>query len=75
MQGSPIRQEAVRLRLHGSSIFTMEHVLRDMRGVWGLFQDPARPTPSRIFRPRVPGRKGQTYASPIGRERGNRGWR
>lgn len=58
------RQEAVWLQLHGSSIFTMEHVIRDMRGVWDLFLNPTRPYPSRILRPPNPGHKGQTYVSP-----------
>jgi hypothetical protein len=59
-----IHQEAVRLQLHESSIFTMEHVLCDMRGAWELSQDSTRPYPSRILRPPGPEHKGQTYASP-----------
>ena len=33
-----IRQEAFQLQFFESSIFTLEHVLRGMRGVWELFQ-------------------------------------
>lgn len=33
-----IRQEAIRLQFRESGIFTLEHVLRDMRGMWELFQ-------------------------------------
>jgi hypothetical protein len=32
-----IRQEAFQLQFFESSIFTLEHVLRGMRGVWELF--------------------------------------
>jgi len=70
-----IRQEAVRLQFLESSIFTLEHVLRDMRGLWDLFQVLTRPDPSRILRPPDPGCKGQTYVSTPGRERGNHCWR